>query len=40
MISRWMSVIDGIVQTKTLVLGYVYRPYTTHSTVVSLLYFW
>ena len=34
------SVIDGIVQPSSLVLGYVYRPYTTHSAVVSLLYFW
>jgi MtrB/PioB family decaheme-associated outer membrane protein len=34
------SVIDGIVQPSSLVLGYVYRPYTTHSAVVGLLYFW
>ena len=34
------SVIDGIVQPSSMVLGYVYRPYTTHSAVVSLLYFW
>ena len=34
------SVVDGIVQPSSLVLGYVYRPYTTHSAVVSLLYFW
>ena len=34
------SVVDGIVQPSSLVLGYVYRPYTTHSGVVSLLYFW
>ena len=33
------SVIDGIVQPNSLVLGYVYRPYTTNSAVVSLLYF-
>ena len=33
------SVIDGIVQPSSLVLGYVYRPYTTHSAVVSLLYY-
>ena len=34
------SVVDGIVQPSSLVLGYVYRPYTTHSGIVSLLYFW
>ena len=34
------TVIDGIVQPSSLVLGYVYRPYTTHSAVVSLLYSW
>ena len=34
------SVVDGIVQPSSLVLGYVYRPYTTHSAVVGLLYFW
>ena len=34
------SVIDSIVQPSSLVLGYVYRPYTTHSAVFSLLYFW
>ena len=34
------TVVDGIVQPSSLVLGYVYRPYTTHSAVVSLLYFW
>jgi len=33
------SVIDGIAQPSSLVLGYVYRPYTTNSAVVSLLYF-
>jgi hypothetical protein len=32
------SVIDSIVQPSSLVLGYVYRPYTTHSAVVGLLY--
>jgi MtrB/PioB family decaheme-associated outer membrane protein len=34
------SVVDGIVQPSSLVLGYVYRPYTTHSAVVGLLYRW
>ena len=34
------TVVDGIVQPSSLVLGYVYRPYTTHSAVVSLLYSW
>jgi hypothetical protein len=34
------SVINGIVQPSSLVLGYVYRPYTTHSAVVGLLYTW
>ncbi len=34
------TVVDSIVQPSSLVLGYVYRPYTTHSAVVSLLYFW
>jgi MtrB/PioB family decaheme-associated outer membrane protein len=34
------SVVDGIVQPSSLVLGYVYRPYTTHTAVVGLLYLW
>jgi MtrB/PioB family decaheme-associated outer membrane protein len=34
------SVINGIVQPSSLVLGYVYRPYTAHAAVVGLLYFW
>ena len=34
------SVVDGIVQPSSLVLGYVYRPYTTHTGVVGLLYHW
>ena len=34
------SVINSIVQPSSLVLGYVYRPYTTHSTVVGILYYW
>ena len=32
------SVIDSIVQPSSLVLGYVYRPYTANSGVVGLLY--
>ena len=34
------SVVNSIVQPSSLVLGYVYRPYTTHSGVVGLLYAW
>jgi hypothetical protein len=34
------SVINGIVQPSSLVLGYVYRPYTAHSAIVGILYFW
>jgi MtrB/PioB family decaheme-associated outer membrane protein len=34
------SVINGIVQPSTLVLGYVYRPYTANSFVVGLRYYW
>jgi hypothetical protein len=34
------SVIDGIVQPSTLVMGYVYRPYTAHSAIGGILYSW
>ena len=34
------TVINGIVQPSSLVLGYVYRPYTVHSAVFGLMYFW
>ena len=34
------SVINSIVQPSSLVLGYTYRPYTTHSTVFGIQYFW
>ncbi|HKH72986.1 MAG TPA: MtrB/PioB family outer membrane beta-barrel protein [Vicinamibacterales bacterium] len=34
------SVINSIVQPSSLVLGYTYRPYTTHSAVFGLLYHW
>lgn len=34
------SVIDSIVQPSSLVLGYTYRPYTTHSAVIGVLYYW
>jgi MtrB/PioB family decaheme-associated outer membrane protein len=34
------GVVDSIVQPSSLVLGYVYRPYTTNSAVVGLLYMW
>jgi MtrB/PioB family decaheme-associated outer membrane protein len=34
------SVVNGIVQPSSLVLGYVYRPYTAHSATFGLRYFW
>jgi hypothetical protein len=34
------SVVDGIVQPSSLVLGYVYRPYTAHSLFAALRYHW
>ena len=34
------SVVDSIVQPSSLVLGYVYRPYTAHSMVAGLRYRW
>jgi MtrB/PioB family decaheme-associated outer membrane protein len=34
------SVVNGIVQPSSLVLGYVYRPYTAHSAVLGLRYLW
>ena len=34
------TVIDGIVQPSSLVLGYTYRPYTTHSAVFGVHLFW
>ena len=34
------SVINGIVQPSTLVLGYVYRPYTAHTARLGILYRW
>ena len=34
------TVVNGIVQPSSLVLGYVYRPYTAHSAVVGLKYRW
>jgi MtrB/PioB family decaheme-associated outer membrane protein len=34
------TVVDGIVQPSSLVMGYVYRPYTAHSAVVGLKCFW
>ena len=34
------TVVDSIVQPSTLVMGYVYRPYTAHSAVIGLMYFW
>jgi hypothetical protein len=32
------SVVNSIAQPSSLVLGYIYRPYSAHSTVISLLY--
>jgi len=32
------TVVDSIIQPSSLVLGYVYRPYTAHSAVISLRY--
>jgi MtrB/PioB family decaheme-associated outer membrane protein len=34
------TVVDGIVQPSSLVMGYVYRPYTAHSAVIGLRYAW
>jgi MtrB/PioB family decaheme-associated outer membrane protein len=34
------SVVNGIVQPSSLVMGYVYRPYTAHSFVFGVKYFW
>jgi hypothetical protein len=34
------TVVDSIVQPSSLVLGYVYRPYTAHSGVLALRYYW
>ncbi len=34
------TVINSIVQPSSLVLGYVYRPYTVHSATFGLRYFW
>ena len=34
------SVVNSIIQPSSLVLGYVYRPYTAHSGVVGLVYAW
>jgi hypothetical protein len=34
------TVVNSIVQPSSLVLGYVYRPYTAHSAVFGLRYFW
>ena len=34
------SVINSIVQPSSLVLGYTYRPYTAHTTLFGVQYFW
>ena len=33
-------VINSIVQPSSLVMGYVYRPYTANVVVVGIKYFW
>jgi MtrB/PioB family decaheme-associated outer membrane protein len=34
------SVVNSIVQPSSLVMGYIYRPYTAHSFVFGIRYFW
>jgi MtrB/PioB family decaheme-associated outer membrane protein len=34
------SVVNSIVQPSSLVLGYTYRPYTAHTGLVGLIYYW
>jgi hypothetical protein len=34
------SVVNSIIQPSSLVLGYVYRPYTAHAATFGLRYFW
>jgi MtrB/PioB family decaheme-associated outer membrane protein len=34
------TVVNSIIQPSSLVLGYVYRPYTAHSAAFGLMYFW
>ena len=34
------SVINSIVQPSSLVMGYIYRPYTANSVVAAVMYFW
>ena len=34
------TVVNSIVQPSSLVLGYVYRPYTAHSVLAGIRYFW
>jgi MtrB/PioB family decaheme-associated outer membrane protein len=34
------SVVNSIVQPSSLVMGYIYRPYTAHSVVFGIRYFW
>jgi hypothetical protein len=34
------TVVNSIVQPSSLVLGYVYRPYTAHSAMLAIRYFW
>jgi hypothetical protein len=34
------SVVNSIVQPSSLVMGYVYRPYTAHSFIAGLRVYW
>ena len=34
------SVIDSIVQPSSLILGYTYRPYTAHTGLLGIIYYW
>jgi hypothetical protein len=34
------SVINSIVQPSSLVLGYTYRPYTAHTAIFGIRYYW
>jgi hypothetical protein len=34
------TVVNSIVQPSSLVMGYVYRPYTSHTAVFGTRYFW
>jgi hypothetical protein len=34
------TVVNSIVQPSSLVMGYIYRPYTAHSFVFGARYYW